>query len=391
MKILIVAMSDSIHTARWIKQLAGTGWEIHLFPSIDYGVVHPELENVTVHHMFYSNRDSSSAVIQKGFNLRSKLAVSVLRYIFQKKFPSYRQRQLQNLIQKLKPSVIHSMEIQHAGYLVHELKQKLDRFPPWIVTNWGSDIYLFGRLQEHQKRIVEILDLCDYYSCECTRDIALAKELGFKGNVLPVIPNSGGMEEYASEIYEKSPKPSVRKKIMLKGYQGWSGRALTAIRAMDRCSDMLSGYEIIAYSVADEVKIALELFSLESGIPIKILSSKTPRKDLLVMHSEARISIGLGISDGISTSMLESMSMGAFIIQARTACANEWIIDGKNGLLVHPEEPQEVEMAIRAALGDDELVNNAAIINREIVKKRLDYQKIAATARSFYESAIRKS
>lgn len=88
------------------------------------------------------------------------------------------------------------MEIQHAGYSVHEVKQKLDSFPPWIVTNWGSDIYLFGRLREHQKTIAQILDSCDYYSCECTRDIALARELGFKGNVLPVIPNSGGMEGY---------------------------------------------------------------------------------------------------------------------------------------------------------------------------------------------------
>jgi glycosyltransferase involved in cell wall biosynthesis len=390
MKILIVAMSDSIHTARWIRQLEGMGWEIHLFPSIDYGDVHSELENVTVHHMFYSDHNPSQKVIQKGFNLKSKLAVSVLRYIFQKKFPFYRQRQLKNLIKKLNPSVVHSLEIQHAGYLVHEVKKKLDSFPPWILTNWGSDIYLFGRLQEHRQKIAEVLSASDYYSCECSRDVVLAKELGFKGIVLPVVPNSGGMEEYVFEIYKNTQKPSLRKKIMLKGYQGWSGRALTAIRAMSRCADILIGYEIIAYSVAEEVKIALELFSSESGIPIRILSSKTARKELLAAHSEARISVGLGISDGISTSMLEAMSVGTFVIQARTACANEWIIDYTNGLLVHPEEPQEVEAALRMALLDDSLVDQAAKINSEIIEKRVDFKTIATTAKSFYELAARK-
>ena len=39
MKILFVAMSDTIHTARWIGQLAGLGWDVHLFPSIDTGEI----------------------------------------------------------------------------------------------------------------------------------------------------------------------------------------------------------------------------------------------------------------------------------------------------------------------------------------------------------------
>lgn len=390
MKILIVAMSDSIHTARWIRQLANTGWDIHLFPSIDYGEVHPELENITVHHMFYTDRHQGKKVVQKGFNLRSKLAVSVLRYIFQKKFPSYRHRQLKKLINTLNPSVIHSMEIQHAGYLVHEVKKELRTIPPWILTNWGSDIYLYGRLPEHKQKIADVLDSCDYYSCECARDVNLAKEFGFKGKILPIIPNSGGMEAYIADIFETSQKPSLRKKILLKGYQGWSGRALTAVRAMARCAEILNGYEIIAYSVADEVKIALELLSQKYGITVQILSPKTSRQELLTMHAQARVSIGLGISDGISTSMLESISMGALVIQAKTACADEWIVDGINGLLVHPEEPQEVEDALRRALNDDSLVNSAAVMNRQIVEDRLDVRKIAAIAISFYELAAER-
>jgi hypothetical protein len=87
------------------------------------------------------------------------------------------------------------MEIQAAGYMTLEVKRRfLDKFPPWIVTNWGSDIYLFGRLPEHEKKIREVLYGCDYYTCECERDIALSKEFGFKGRILPVFPNTGGFD-----------------------------------------------------------------------------------------------------------------------------------------------------------------------------------------------------
>ena len=34
---------------------------------------------------------------------------------------------------------------------------------------------------------------------------------------------------------------------MLKGYQGWAGRALVALEAMEACADVLKEYEIVVY------------------------------------------------------------------------------------------------------------------------------------------------
>ena len=56
MRILIVAVSDSIHTARWIAQISDQGWDIHLFPSKDLGYIHPDMKNITVHHSIYHIR-----------------------------------------------------------------------------------------------------------------------------------------------------------------------------------------------------------------------------------------------------------------------------------------------------------------------------------------------
>ena len=66
LKILIVAMSDSIHTVRWISQFNDLDWEVHLFPAVDWGATHPDLENVTIHHSFYCHQNNS------GSNLKIK-------------------------------------------------------------------------------------------------------------------------------------------------------------------------------------------------------------------------------------------------------------------------------------------------------------------------------
>ena len=52
-KILFVAFSDSIHTARWIRQLSDTEYEIHLVSSNDSMTYNSELKNV-IYHKYYT-------------------------------------------------------------------------------------------------------------------------------------------------------------------------------------------------------------------------------------------------------------------------------------------------------------------------------------------------
>jgi len=375
MKLLIVAMPDSIHTARWISQVSDMGWEIHLFSSNTSGVTSSDLRSVTVHHLFQiGNSDVDQSVQVKGISLFSDFAVFCLSKIIERFFPSIFAHRLAKLIKKVNPDIVHSLEMQHAGYLTLDTRKKYnDIFPPWIVTNWGSDIYLFGRLAAHSEKIKEVLALADFYSCECQRDVCLAKAYGFSGRVLPVFPNAGGFDlAYMSELQQKG-FASERRVIMLKGYQSWAGRALVALRALERSSDMLKGYTVTIYSATPDVEIAAELFQHTTGIPVVLVSKETTHLEIMRWHGRARVSIGLSISDAISTSMLEAMVMGAFPIQSWTACADEWIEEGVNGLLVPPEDPEIVEKALRRVLSDDDLVNRAAKHNFELAIERLDH------------------
>lgn len=387
-KILIVAMADSIHTARWIAQITDQNWEIHLFPAVDWGVAHQELKDIIVHHSFYTKRDNPGENLRlKGINVGSTVLSRGLIYFYTNKFPNYRIKQLNRLIKRLKPDIIHSMEFSLAGYLVMAVKNSFKgQFPKWIATNWGSDIYLFGQLRKHKKKIQEILENCDYYSCECHRDVCLAKNYGLKGMSLPVFPNTGGFNLEKIKKFRVSGRTSRRKFIALKGYQNWAGRALVGLRALERCADILKGYTVGIYSTfkGSDVEVAAELFTKKTGIKTEVVY-ETTHQNILKLHGKSRISLGVNISDAISTSLLEAMIMGSFPIQSNTSCADEWVKNGKTGILVPPEDPDIIEKAIRRALKDDGLVDEAARLNWRIAQKRLDQKRLKKQIIDFYQ------
>ncbi len=392
MKILFVAMSESIHAARWISQIADQGWELHLFSSHDTGLIHAEFKNITMHVPIYGVRKVDSSVKVRGLSLRSDFLATGVN-LAMGKLDGHFERQSQRLarlIRKLKPDIVHSLEIQHSGYLTMAAKKLVKGpFPRWIVTNWGSDIYLFGRLPEHQPKIREVLESCDFYSCECQRDVTLAQRHGLRGKALPVMPCTGGFDlDAISRLRDPTP-PSLRRVIMLKGYQSWAGRALVGLRALERCADLLKGYRLVIYGPVPDVELAAKLFAQSTGVPVEIIPWGSPHEQILRLHGQARISIGMSISDAISTSLLEALVMGSFPIQSATACADEWVENGKTALLTPPEDPEVVADAIRRALTDDVLVDAASAANWKTAEARLAKKTLKQKALALYDTVIK--
>jgi len=390
MRILFVAMPESVHSVRWMAQLIDTGWDIQLFPSTD-GELHPGFHHITYHSLFCRRLQENGPSVKINGMLPIWRGRRTLLKIADRIMPNCvnRVNRLARTIRKFKPDIIHSLEIQHAGYMVLEAKKQFadNEFPPWIVTNWGSDIYLFGRLKEHAERIKAVLAACSHYSCECQRDVVLGRAFGFTGEVLPVLPNTGGFDMVQIQSLRESGPTSARRVIAMKGYQGWAGRALVGLRALALCADMLKGYSVVIYSAAPEVEIAAELLQYSTGIPVTIIAN-TSHEEMLRLHGRSRISLGLSISDAISISFLEALVMGSFPIQSDTSCAGEWIVDGETGILVPPEDPQIIAAAIRRALTDDVLVDAAAISNAETAATRLDKREIAPKVIDVYRQII---
>ena len=385
-KVLIVSMANSIHTKRWISQLQNLNFKIYLFSSLDLPI-----------YVKYNNHiklvgSSFGYIDDKKILFRLKKYFFLLLLIAKKKiYPDYLNKRLIKVINRINPDLIHTLETQHSGYLLLDSLPYLKRKSIWWHTNWGSDFLIYSKFKDHNIKISSLLSKIDYYSCECQRDLDLALKLGYFNDVHPVYPNTGGFHiDKLIQIKSTCFLPSKRKSIILKGYQGWAGRALVAFRALEKCVDILNDYNIYVFSntLSNDIVLASKLFEANHGINVTLVPEDTAHDEILRLQGLSRIYIGLSIGDGISTSLLESMAMGSFPIQSCTACAEEWIENDISGFIVPPEDPDIIELAIRRALIDDDLVDKASYINFKTIENKAEYHNLKNITINSYKKLL---
>jgi len=370
-KILVVCMLDSIHSARWLTQFRHQEIDFLLFPSSPHRRFHPELERLL------SSSEAAS------FRLARLARYFALPLWLLDKFANnfFRASLLKTAIRGFQPSIVHSLELQNAGYLaLRALSAAKPKGPKLLVTNWGSDIFWFQRFPKHKVTLQKLMKLADVYSAECERDVVLARNLGFTGQAMPVIPNAGGFSEADFAIPLLSP--IERKTIALKGYHGWVGRAKVSLEAVREMSEELQGYKIIVYSANRSVLKLAKQISKQTGLEIKAFGKGAmSHKQVLEMFARSKIYVGLSESDGISTSMLEAMAMGAIPVQTSTACCDEWF--GDSGVAVQEITVPAVKDAIREGLRLAEDPANTKK-NLETIKTRASAEIVQKTALTFY-------
>jgi hypothetical protein len=289
---------------------------------------------------------------------------------------------LRQAIRSSRASIIHALELQNAGYVaLRALSTGKPKGLKLLVTNWGSDIFWFQQFPNHKVRLQKLMQLADVYSAECERDITLAKNLGFTGQAMPVIPNAGGFSE--ADLAIPRLNPSERKTIALKGYHGWVGRAKVSLEAVREMSEELRGCKIVVYSANRSVVKLAKQVAKQTGLEINAFGKGAmSHKQVLEMFTQSKIYVGLSESDGISTSMLEAMAMGAIPIQTSTACCDEWF--GDSGVAVHEITVPAVRDAIKLGLKLAEDPGNADK-NLRTIKNKASVDVVKKIALTFYD------
>ena len=161
---------------------------------------------------------------------------------------------------------------------------------------------------------------------------------------------------------------------------------ILAIKALNKISNQIKDYKIIIYSADQEVINYYSKIKNKSKLNICFYSQKKKLNEnqMYNLFAKSRIYLGISKSDGVSTSFLEAMALGAFPIQSSTSCANEWIKNNKSGFLVKNNISYISKKILRAVI-DDKLVDKASKINYYIIKNNADSEKIKVIIRNFYK------
>lgn len=402
MRILFVAAAFSPLAARWISQLADTGWDVHVYStSTD---IHPmmKLQNITIYtqipiHSMITRRVTSAWPFSRGSYRVSTLFVRLARV-----FVPGPEQYIASLINKLEPDCIHSLKMHSEGYFVMAAKKLLgNSLPcPWMHSVWGSDIYPHQNSSQEIQRIGEVLSNCDYLLAGSSLDKDLAYEYGFSGHDFGVIPSGGGYDIDRMQALIETAGPSQRKVIAVKGYQtnGPGGKVLTALEALKLCGDIFSGYKIVIHSAIgtyaskylDDVRAAADEVSGHCNVAVEFLPFSSP-EIVWQLLGKSRIALAINSSDGIPNTMLEAMIMGAYPVQSDTGGLDVWIEHGVNGSLVPYDDPHAIANAIRIAISNDQLVEKAAEMNRASTKSKIDISVIRPQTIQVYKAILESS
>ena len=374
-KILIVAMADSIHTARWLEQFRDTEIKFMLFPSSPHRRVHPRIKQML-------KTDSGvNLTLSWGLRMFSLPLWVIDRFVDNR----VRGLLLRRMLRREKPEIVHAMETQGAGYVMRRALRKSITRPRVMLTIWGSDLFWFQQFPRHKRKLKETLRIVDDLALECNRDVAIAHDLGYEGRVIPPFPITGGYDvKSLSEIASLVP-PSKRKVILVKGHTRFVGRADLALEALEQVRDLLDGYQIVVYSADPKARRVSRKLSTQHSLDISLHRRGSLAHDQVInLFSEARIYLGISLSDGLPNSLQEAMVCGAFPIQTNTSCADEWIVDGKSGFIVDPYNPALIVSALRKALENDALVDAASKINMDTAQQRLSVGFTSKLVHGFY-------
>lgn len=384
-RILLVCMPDSVHVGRWLEMHKGQDYSVFIFPSSPMRRTHAkvlglldsppgQLLGVTFPRIFRA--------------LAIPLWVLDRRVLFNDKIRSLF---IKSLIKRWKPDLLHIMETQNGGYpasialdsLSPEVKPKV------LLTLFGSDLFWYGRFESHRGRIEGVLKQTDFLAVECSRDEKLSRNLGFKGQVLPAMPVSGGLE--SAKVFESVTRENLtnRRIIAVKGYGGKWGQGALALKALALVqSDILDKFEVVVFSAERSVRGPARALR-KTGAKITFIPKfGLSHQELLNLMAKSRVFIGLSKSDGLPASVLEAMSQGAFPIQTSTACVDGWFLNGISGFSIDAIESSELARKIEIALTDDDLVFDAQLRNLGTIRSRYRLDSMKTLALRVYLSLI---
>ncbi len=341
-RILLLSDINSPHTQKWVTALLQRGMVVHVFslskPTKDW---YKELSNFS-----FSFEDRAYAQ-RKGIKRVFK--------VFYLKGSS----ELKKVAEEFKPDFVHAHYASSYGLLGSFLN-----FSPYYVSVWGSDVFEFPKRSPLTKKIFKRV-MKKANKIFSTGEV-MAKEIQlYTTKKVEVV--SFGID---TEKFQPSPK---------------SEKAITVL-GLIKTLEPIYGVDILLKAIAlvhkelppIELRIIgdgsqrqeLEKLSSELGINHLVnFKGRIPYGDVPKEYQELDILVNPSRFESFGVSALEASACGVPVIASRAGGLTEVVVDGSTGLLVPPEQPNELGEAIKKLVLDKGLRVMLGANGREFVLK----------------------
>ncbi|MDH0089861.1 glycosyltransferase [Achromobacter mucicolens] len=344
MKILILANAQSVHVHRWLRALSAAGHDVHIATAEPHSI-----EGVTVH-----------TLPQYPYQLlRLVLSAAPIR----------------RLVSRLKPDIVHAYYLLDYGFMAAFAGVK-----PMVVTAMGSDV-LRGLDVSRRRRFLASYACrrADYVLTRAEHMNETVRRLGANGLVKSV-PNGieTGVFKYGGA------RNSVPRVLCTRAF-----RPVYNIMALVKAIAILkgSGKRADFVLVGDgpdraEIETAIESEGLQDYVT---LAGALAHEALPAYYASSDIYVSPSLSDGNSVSLMEALACGCYPVVSDIPANRSWIVDGENGRLFEPTDPQALALKLGEAIDGIAAFDGIRRQNRDKVVEEADFANCLAKVLEAYD------
>lgn len=385
MRLLFVADGRSPIALNWIRFFVERGDDVFLastFPC-NPSLALKGLDITPVAFSVGSGSPASGAArSSRGRGVRLRMTI---RHFLGPLTISRAARTLRAVIQRIQPELVHAMRIPFEGMLAADAYTGA----PLLVSVWGNDFTLHAPSTALMRHYTSwTMQVSDGLHADCQRDIRLGHQWGFDpAKPSLVSPGNGGVR---LDVFHP-PESPVGQPIVLnpRGARTYV-RNDVFFRAIPLVLAQRPDARFICASLQGDQQARDWIQELDIARAVELLPPM-PHEDMAGLFRRAQVMVSPAVHDGTPNSLLEAMACGCFPVAGDLDSIREWITSGRNGLLVDPNDPQNLAQAILDGLGNENLRRQAASLNRQLMIGRAEYGRCMAEAAEFYRRVISKS
>ncbi len=331
------------------------------------------------------------------FVLLVSLPYQIWQLLFHKKYTREfnktcsAEKSLRKIIEEWQPDIIHTLGIfdQQGGEFFHRVTKEYSFHykGKWVVQlRGGSDLALRHCDPQMKDTIRDILTKCDHIISDNIINIQIAEKLGIpreKFAHISPIPGSGGVDVEWIKSQEKNLPSARRAIIWQRAYDLPWAKGTSVLEALKICWDRIQPCEVYMLNTSEE--ITAWIYTLSEEMRMKFIDYKVvSRVEFIKLLTQSRVMLAPSLVDGIPNSLYEAMAAGAFPIVSPLDTIRTVVTEPQNVLFAHNLYPEEIAAALVRAMNDDELVDQAAEANLQLVKKLADKNFLKNRLIEFY-------
>jgi glycosyltransferase involved in cell wall biosynthesis len=296
------------------------------------------------------------------------------------------------IINEIKPDVIHALRIPFEGILASEV---CPENVPLVLSVWGNDFTLFGQSKKIASKISSALSKTSFLHTDSANDIFLAHQLGFGANKnSAVFAANGGLDllKLPTDLEGKNFRQTLNVNedhdfVISPRAVGPYINTEAFLNAIPLCLAINPKIKFILISVKGVTHLESIIDKLKIRENIILTNYISP--ELLRLYLKiSKVMVSPSTHDGTPITLLESMGIGTFPVVGDLPSIREWIVDGKNGILINSLPADSIAHGILKSLNDVELRKAAAIENYDIVVSRASRKSLEAKVKALYYEAL---